>query len=78
MKQITITDSEITFNKPYDIYEVYTDWVAINNDEPSMTDEEVRMCEDIRDYYEIVFENVPEGSYTLKEFEALALEIIEN
>lgn len=62
----------------YDLYELYTNFLIDHDDKVSpLSDDEVELCEEIRENYWLVFENIPSGSYSLEDFEKLARKIME-
>lgn len=64
--------SMIVFHKPFMIYNTYNDFVI----DSKVKSKEHEQLELIRDHYNFVYDSVPEGIYSLQEFETLALENI--
>lgn len=65
-------DKPVILEKEYDLYDLYNDFAMDNDDEGI----ECETVDEIRDLYCSVFENVPSGTYSLDEFEELAMSIL--
>jgi hypothetical protein len=69
-------------NKPYDLYELYTDFLSINDDSireetgEEITKEEEKICEEIRDNYEEIFKRIYKKKYHVLEFERKAIKLL--
>lgn len=62
--------------KPYDLYEMYTDFLISEEELDEPNEDILGVINDIRDYYQKIWENVPVGTYDIDKFEKIALDII--
>jgi len=59
-----------------DLYNTYNDWIIDMDTEKDFKNEDYSTVEEIREWHTEVWEGIPSGKYTLKEFEQKALEIL--
>lgn len=71
----------LVFKNGYDIYDTYNDYLGDylyceEGGEIIYDEDELETVEIIREYHDEVFKRIPSGTYDIKDFERLALELL--